>query len=108
MHYKTEEEAKNAWTRRKERINWDNLYIIFTDRSQCTEKDLNDFDRLPYSHKVVFTHVPHPELKSAFYIKGYEKDDKVPVLSAFEDENRPVKRIYDQFDFVGWLNDRRE
>ena len=104
MHYKTEKEAKAAWERRRERINWDNLYIMFTDRSQCGQKNLEDFDKLPYEHKVVFTHIPHPEIKSSFYIRGYENEEKVPILSAFEDDNYPVKRIYDQFDVVGWLN----
>lgn len=107
MHYDSDEEARDAWERRKKRINWDNLYILFTDRSGCIQKDLEDFDKLPYEHKVVFTHVAHPEIKSSFYIKGYENEDKVPILSAFEDESKPVKRIYDQFDFVEWLN-RRE
>lgn len=104
MHYTSEEDARAAWNRRVKRINWDKLYILFTDRSQCTQKELEEFDCLPYKNKVVFTHVPHPEIKSSFYIKGYEREEKVPVLTDFENERYPVKRIYDQFDFVGWLN----
>ena len=87
-----------------ERINWDNLYILFTDRSQCSEDDLRNFDKLPFEHKIVFTHIPHPEIKSSFYIKGYENEDKVPILTSFQDEKTKIKRIYDQFDMVGWLN----
>ncbi len=108
MHYKSEEEARTAWNRRKERIKWDNLFIIFTDRSQCTQKDLEDFDKLPFQHKVVFTHIPHPEIKSSFYIKGYENEAKVPILTSYKDEERSVKRIYDQFNFVEWLNGKSE
>jgi len=104
MHYLTEDEARSACERRRERINWDNLYILFTDRSQCSEDDLRNFDKLPFEHKIVFTHIPHPEIKSSFYIKGYENEDKVPILTSFQDEKTKIKRIYDQFDMVGWLN----
>ena len=105
MHYETEKEAKEAWDRRKNRMSMDNLFIMFSDRSGCTQADLERFDKLPYKHKIVFTHVPHPEIQSAVYIKGYENETKVPVLSDFTNEKHPVKRIYDQFDFVSWLND---
>lgn len=37
-------------------------------------EDLKEFDNLPYEHKIVFTHVPQPEIKSSFYIKGFEKN----------------------------------
>lgn len=108
MHYDSKEEARNAWNRRRERINWDNIFVIFTDRSQCSQADLEDFDKLPYPNKVVFTHVPHPEIKSSVYIKGYEKDTKVPILTAFKNPQKPIKRIYDQFDFVRWFNGERQ
>lgn len=104
MHYDSEEEAKKAWDRRKRRINWEDIYVIFTDRSGCTMEDLRAFDILPFKHKVVFTHIPQPEIKSSFYIKGYEKEKKVGLLSDWQDEKRPVKKVYDQFDFVGWFN----
>jgi len=104
MHYKNEEEALEAWERRKKRINWDNLYIIFTDRSQCTKENLEEFDKLDYPNKVVFTHLPYPNIKSSFYIRGYEEEEKVPVLSQFVNLKFPVRRIYDQFDYVAWLN----
>jgi len=106
MHYKSEKEAVDAWNRRKKRINWENLYILFTDRSGCTQEDLEAFDRLPYEHKVVFTHVPHPEIKSSFYIKGYEDEDKVGILADYQNAKYPFKRQLDQFDFVRWFNNR--
>ncbi len=107
MHYKSEQEARESWERRRKRINWNNLFFLFTDRSQCTQKDLVAFDKLPFGHKVVFTHVPHPEISCAFYIKGYENEDKVPVLSSYKNEAWSIKRIYDQFDYVEWLNEKR-
>ena len=87
----------------EKRINWDNLYILFTDRSGCTEQNLRDFDKLPYKNKVVFTHKPYPDIKSAYYIKGYESEGKVGILSEWKN-NKKIKRVLDQFDFVGWFN----
>ena len=104
MHYSTETEARESWERRKKRINWGNIYVLFTDRSGCTKDDLVAFDRLPYENKVVFTHVPYPEIKSAYYIKGYENESKVGILSEWQNPKRPIKRVYNQFDFVGWFN----
>lgn len=106
MHYASEEEARNAWNRRKKRINWENLYVIFTDRSGCTMDDLRAFDKLPYEHKVVFTHIPQPEIKSSFYIRGYEHENKVGILSDWQNASYPVKRVYDQFDYVKWFNEK--
>lgn len=104
MHYTNEKEALDCWERRKKRINFDNLFFLFTDRSGCTYSDLENFDKLPYKNKVVFTHLPHPELKSVYYIRGYEKEDKVGILSEFENKKFIKKRKYECFDFVGWLN----
>lgn len=46
QHYSSEEEAALAWNRRKGRINFDNLYFLFTDRDGCTKQNLLDFDQL--------------------------------------------------------------
>lgn len=107
MHYHTEREAEDAWKRRVKRINYDNLFIMYTDRSGCTQKDLEDFDKLPYKNKIVFTHLPHPEIKSSYYIKGYEKEDKVGVLSKMQGGIHAWKRELDQFDLVKWFNEGR-
>ncbi len=105
MHYKTKEEAQLAWERRKQRINYNKIFLIFTDRSGCTQKNLEEFEKLKYKKKVVFTHLPHPEIKSAFYVKGFESEDKVGVLTEFRNSKWPIRRIVDQFDYVKWLNE---
>lgn len=48
-----------------------------TDRDGCTKEDLIEFDKLSYKNKIVFTHVPYDDIKSAVYIKGFEKDNEV-------------------------------
>lgn len=102
-HYKTEEEAKSKWIERSKRINYNNLFIIFTDRDGCTYQDLCDFDNLPYENKIVFTHLPYPELKSSFYIKGWEKENSVGSCYKFKNKFTG-KKYYDEFDYISWFN----
>lgn len=102
MHYHSEAEAKSKWEARLKRINLDNLFIMMTDRDGATYQDLVNFDRLPFKHKVVFTHKPYPKLASAVYIQGFEQDNQVGDLYAFSGWNG--KKYYDQFDYVSWFN----
>lgn len=54
-HYKTPEDAMNHWNKRKQRVNYDNLIIKFSEHQGCTEEHLRAFDALPYERKFVFT-----------------------------------------------------
>lgn len=86
MHYRSEQEAKEKWEARSQRLNFDNLFIIMTDKYRGKGVDyehLQAFDNLPYPNKVVFTHKPYPEFKSAFYIKGFENENEVGDLFTF-------------------------
>ncbi|QLB21471.1 hypothetical protein A6B43_08020 [Vespertiliibacter pulmonis] len=102
MHYKNEQEARQKWQIRTKRMQLDNLFIIMTDRDNCTQEHLTQFDQLPFKHKIVFTHKPYPEIKSSFYISGFEHNEMVGDL--FEYTGLNGKRYYDQFDYVNWFN----
>ena len=104
-HYKTFEEAVAKWEERKQRINWDNLYIIAIDGDDCTEESLHRFDNLPYKHKVIFTHLPRPDIPSAFYLKGFEDQPGVGVALYFKKQFL-IRRYLDDFDYVSFLNQR--
>ena len=86
MHYHSEQEANEKWQLRTSRMNFDNLFIMMTDRDGITEKDIQRFDKLPFKNKVIFTHNPYPAFKSTYYIKGFEKQNQVG----------------DIFEFSGW------
>jgi len=102
VHYKSFQEAVAAFKRRAERIDYDNLFVIFTDRDGCTYEDLKTFDRLPYQNKVVFTHVPYEDIKSVYYIEGFEKQGYVGDLIKWD--KKLGRKLYDRFDFAKWLN----
>lgn len=102
-HYKTFDEAVKKWEERKKRIDWNNLFILGIDGDDCTYDSICRFDELPYKNKVIFTHKPYPEFKSAYYIRGYEKDEGVGVLLYFKKQFR-IRRFLDDFDYVSFLN----
>lgn len=102
-HYKTFGEAVEKWEERKKRINWDNLYVMAIDGDNCSEESLQKFDLLPFKHKVIFTHCPRPDIKSAFYLKGFEDQPGIGVVLYFKKQFW-VRRYLDDFDYVAFLN----
>lgn len=91
------------WKERKQRINWDNLFFIGSERGDCTYETVRRFDQLPYKNKVIFTHLRYREIESAFYIKGFEKESELGPILSFKDQF--VKRRYlDDFDYIRFLN----
>ena len=107
MHYHSEQEAREKWEARSQRLDFDNLFIMMTDKDGgkgAKYEDLQAFDNLPHPNKVVFTHKPYPELKSAFYIKGFENENEVGDLFTFSGWNG--EKYYDQFDYVSWFNQK--
>lgn len=103
MHYETAAEAEEVWHRRCQRVNWENLFVLMTDKDGCDDALLRRFDALPYKHKAVFTHVPHPEITSAVYIPGFEQEEEVGNCVEFIN-GWSGKRYYDYFDYVKWFN----
>ena len=102
-HYKTFDEAVAKWDERKKRINWDNLFILCIDGDNCTYESMQQFDKLPYKNKVIFTHKQYPEIKSAYYIPGFENKDGVGVLLYFKKQFL-LRRYLDEFDYIAFLN----
>ena len=103
MHYNCFAEAKEKWDLRRRRINYDNLFVIMTDRDGCTEEHIKQFDALPYTHKVIFTAKPYEEYSSVVQCEEYSNSDCVGILTLWR--NLRGERLYDKyFDFVSWLN----
>lgn len=98
LHYTTAEEAKIKWNRRLQRLNMDNLFISFTDRDLCDPEHINEFDRLPFKHKVCFVAKEYPNNKSVIWLKGYSKD------SCIGDIYSNSKEYKKHFDVAEWLN----
>jgi uncharacterized protein (DUF1919 family) len=94
LHEVDESEAKSKWDRRVSKINWDNIFVKFSeDHEVCTEDHINEFDRLDYNYKVCFTFNDYTELRSTITMKEYF-DERAPMYF--------ISRKY--FDSVSWLN----
>ena len=52
LHYKSKEEAAEKWNRRKERIQWDNLFFKMSEQNLCNPEILKKFDSLPAEKKI--------------------------------------------------------
>ncbi len=107
MHYLSEEEAYEKWEKRKKRIDKNNLFFMMTDQEGCTLEEIRRFDNLPYKNKVIFTHLPMEEINSSFYIRGFENESSVGKLNGYTGKYS-IKKYYDQFDYVHWLNEGME
>lgn len=103
VHYKTFEEAKRKWDERKRRINKDNMFIIFTDREGCTLEMIEEFDRLPYKNKIIFTNKKNLKIDSNVYVPGFDNDSAVGLVMD-PLKTRPYYMCFDVIDIVKWFN----
>lgn len=101
LHYHSFEEAKEKWESRSQRINRDNIFVMWTFFGGTDEQMLNRFEKLPFKNKVAFTEKDFPDCESAFYIRGFEEEG-LGVLSWYS--GLRGKRVLDQFDYVTWFN----
>lgn len=103
LHYDTFQAAKESWEERKRKINYSCIVLMGTDQDGCDYESLRRFDQLPYPNKLLFTHIPHPELSSACYIPGFEDRPEIGTLTNLKPQF--FKRRYlDDFDYVDFLN----
>lgn len=102
LHYKSEHEAEIKWNRRKERINYNNLFFSMTDRDACSMEHIRLFNNLPYENKVCFTaNNLHHKYASTVWLKKYAGKPFVGVLTTALKGEREVRR---RFDVIKWLN----
>ncbi len=94
LHYKTEQEANTKWSRRKKRINWDNLYVKMSQMNGCSYEMMCEFDNLPYNNKFIFVRQKYG-LKSEVVYESYENDNEIT-----NDTNYFRKYI----NITNWLN----
>ena len=103
-HYGSREEAASAWNRRKVRVNYSNIFLIFDDISDAEYQDLLDFNKIDCAGKVILTAKEYKDLPNCIQLSRYKKDCIMkPYLL---DKNIWTgKNAADRdFDFVSWLN----
>ena len=54
LHYKSVQEAKEKWTNRKMRINYENLLIKFSEQNEYLPALVDRFNKLGFQNKILF------------------------------------------------------
>ena len=86
LHYKSEQECVEKWTRRLSRFDKNNLVVKFCDKDQCCKEHIEKFDSLSFDHKVCFTTKPYPKLKSVVWLKEQKKYNEVDFCWQISDK----------------------
>lgn len=94
LHYKNENNAKEKWGRRTDRINLQNLFFIYGDKENFKEEFLYRYEKLSFEHKL-FLSSKHRESAGKAVIVRISKND--PMAIAHGD-------FWKDFDIVKWLN----
>lgn len=97
VHYKDFEEAKEKWTTRAKRVNFEKIFVIGSDKGYFTPDLLTRFLKLPYKNKVFFMSKRNAANEVIFF-KEYEKEKEVADLIQHD------HAWYFYFDVVRWLN----
>lgn len=103
VHYSSEADALSAWNRRKDRIVWDNLFIVSTDQDgMYLPEMLERFDALPYQNKIMFTAQHYPQYSWAIQVPQFKKRNNVRIMVAFA--NLRGMRYHETcFDIAEWI-----
>lgn len=103
VHYKSNHEAEEAWKRRKERINWQNIFVICCDEG-LDEQDIVDFEELPFQNKILFVSQKNASFSGASAVICNEYEEKTDArLLNFSSPSG--ERFYQKYiDYVAFLN----
>ena len=102
LHDKSFEEAKTKWDRRKERIDYDNLFIIYEHFNKFDDDIVYEFDKLDQS-KVVFTHKNFKQIKSANYISACKNETSFGTITKFKNIFSGKRNIY-KYNIIKQIN----
>ena len=77
LHYKTEEEAKNKWDRRKERVNYENIIFKFSKMNLCSERELEKFNDLRFENKFMLNNRKNKKYSCEIYWNGPGNESEI-------------------------------
>ena len=75
LHYLNEEEAREKWNRRKNRINYNNILIKFSEWKNMCPALVKRFDNLIFKNRICFSYNTKYAYKSIFCIRKRNQPD---------------------------------
>lgn len=98
LHYKNFAIAKKKWDYRKQRMNFDNLFIKMNDDDLFKLKHATEFQNLPFKKKVFLS------------AQKYDVECNVVIKSLYKQKTikngQDLKKYHNYFDVVKWLNEK--
>lgn len=101
-HYDSFPQARDAWYRRRTRVNYENLFFLMDCSMDANEALLEEFRQIPSPNKMAFTHLPGKDTYRFFYYT--EKRYKTAYMFVQEWRGPFLHRIMDRFPYIRWLN----
>ncbi len=101
IHYNNSIEAYEKWSRRSDRVDWNNsnrLFFKFCDHDYCDSHIIEEFNNLNYKNKIFFTSRNLPHLDSTVWIKECENLEHVVDGYSLYFQSKKY------FDVINWLN----
>ena len=88
--------------KRRQRVNYDELYFIWHFFDDDDERDVREFDRMDI-RKLIILHKPMEGIRNGVVVDCYNEDPySGKILSLVE---RTGKRYLDEVDYIRFLND---
>ncbi len=81
LHYKSNEEAQEKWSRRLAKLNYNNLLVLYSVRDLATDNHVSDFCKLPFKNKLCLSAKAYPELKEVVQLKMYRRRKELPAAN---------------------------
>ena len=104
-HYPNFKVSKEKWDSRKKRVNYNKIYVFFTDMNGGNNIDIiKKFNKLPYKNKIMLTGKDLSNYPNTFFIKRCYENGHLGKW--WNVDKKTGYRFYQQFDFVKFLNQR--
>lgn len=79
MHYSSPQEAIEKWEERKQRINFNKIFVIMVERDGFDDEDFNDFLKIKYP-KILFTRNEKYISDNSVYLKKFKNEKELPDI----------------------------
>jgi len=100
LHYSSEAEAAEKWNRRLKRINFNNLFFVFSpNEGEFKDSHMERFSKLPFKNKLIFSTIPREPKDITIVLQDYAG---LPALGN-------VGSVYEKYlDVTAWLNGEKD
>lgn len=104
-HYPTFANARDKWNERKQRIHYDNIYIMMGYHHGATMTTIEHFEELPYAHKVMLTGQEFPQFPHTFCVPfANDHGHLADVWHLIYEKYNMGHRLFEHFDYVRFFN----